>query len=196
MSWRTTWAPSTEPRPAGSERGPRPGQPPGTQAHTGQTGCRGRRLASDPGSRGHPVPTDRGGLVAGQHPFVWKGSLYLRFCIYTWCKCTYIETLSVQTLTTPPASPDGPEKGSHSGPSSQQKLSSLPGATGGSRGPHGLASRDGQRVGFRRSEGPAVPQAPHSPQSTVWSRCTCDESCSWLPSRHFRGIVCNVVKVQ
>lgn len=103
MSWRTTWAPSTEPRPAGSERGPRPGQPPGTQAHTGQTGCRGRRLASDPGSRGHPVPTDRGGLVAGQHPFVWKGSLYLRFCIYTWCKCTYIETLSVQTLTTPQA---------------------------------------------------------------------------------------------
>lgn len=92
----------------------------------------GRRLPGHvphfrPGQPGaHAVPTDRGGLVVGQHPFVRKGSLYLRFCIYTWCKCTYIEMSSVQTLTTPqvtygghPAGLDGPEKGSHSGLSSQ-----------------------------------------------------------------------------
>lgn len=81
----------------------------GQASRPGPKPTRGRQAAGEaprfrPGQPGpHPVPTDRGGLVAGQHPFVWKGSLYLRFCIYTWCKCTYIETLSVQTLTTPQA---------------------------------------------------------------------------------------------
>ena len=90
-------------------------------------GCWDMCLTSDPGSQGRTLcPWTKAAWWRASTLFVRKGSLYLRFCIYTWYKCTYVEMLSVQTLTTPQvthgghlAGLDGPEKGSHSGLSSQ-----------------------------------------------------------------------------
>lgn len=99
MWWRTTltpWTLGTEAPPTGSDHSrrlvpgtdtmpqlTRPWGPPAVgpqdafHSLSRQSGCGGSTR----------LWTDRGGLAAGDHPFVRKGSLSLLFCIYTQMIC-------------------------------------------------------------------------------------------------------------